>query len=230
MKRTFRHNGLAICFLVLFLLSLTGQAIAGHAKYNENEQSHAQLLHQTPQTISLGHYLSTSEYAQAVAENWQSEYLQFAVFIFIGIHLVQRGSTESKTLDAAGPESDEEQKVGPYADSDSPAWARAGGWRTAIFGHSLVLVMGLIFLASWFAQSVAGWSVYNHDQADHRQAAISWIAYLRNADFWESTLQNWQSEFLSVGSIAVFSVFLRQRGSSQSKPVGAAHMETSTEG
>jgi hypothetical protein len=230
MRTTLRNNGLAIAFLVLCLLSLGGQAVAGHAKYNAQEREHARLLHERPQTLSLGRYVTSASYAQAVTENWQSEYLQFAVFIWIGIHLVQRGSTESKTLDAAGSESDEEQRVGRHADPESPEPARAGGWQAALFGRSLLFVMLLIFLGSWFAQSVAGWSVYNQDQADHREAAISYGAYLLNPDFWEASLQNWQSEFLSVGSIAVFSIFLRQRGSSQSKPVGAHHMETSTEG
>jgi len=165
-----------------------------------------------------------------VAENWQSEYLQFAIFILAGVYLVQRGSTESKTLDAAGPESDEEQQIGRYADADTPLMARVGGWRTALYGHSLLIVMGAIFVGSWLVQSVAGWSVYNDQQVEHHQSEISWTSYLGNAEFWEATLQNWQSEFLAVGSMAVFSIYLRQRGSSQSKPVGAGHGETATEG
>jgi hypothetical protein len=230
MAKALRHNGLGLLFAFLFLASLSGQAVAGHAKYNEEEISHAQLLHEAPQPISFGRYLVSSDFARAVAENWQSEYLQFAVFILAGIYFVQRGSTESKTLDAAGPESDEEQQIGPYADSDSPLLARVGGWRTAVYGHSLLMVMGLIFIGSWFAQSVAGWSAYNEMQADHKEAAVSWVSYLGSADFWEATLQNWQSEFLAVGSMAVFSIYLRQRGSGQSKPVGAANTETATEG
>jgi hypothetical protein len=228
--RALRHNGLGLLFAFLFLGAITGQAVAGHAKYNEEEVAHAHLLHEAPQTISLGRYLSTSDFARAVAENWQSEYLQFAVFILAGIYFVQRGSTESKTLDSAGPESDEEQQIGRHADADTPLLARVGGWRTAVYGHSLLILMGLIFVGSWFAQSVAGWSAYNDEQADHMETAVSWLSYLKTADFWEATLQNWQSEFLAVGSMAVFSIYLRQRGSAQSKPVGAANTETATEG
>jgi hypothetical protein len=230
MRRALRNNGLGLFFLVIFLAALAGQAVAGHAAYNEEETSHAALLHEQPQTISLGRYVTSASFARAVAENWQSEYLQFAVFILAGVYLIQRGSTESKTPDAAGPESDREQQIGRHADEDTPLWARAGRWRTAVYGHSLLLVMGAIFVGSWLVQSVAGWSEYNDQQADHRQPAIGWVSYLRSADFWEATLQNWQSEFLAVGSIAVFSIYLRQRGSSQSKPVGAAHGETATEG
>lgn len=230
MRRALRHNGLGLFFGLLFLAALVGQAVAGHAAYNEEQQSHAQLLNEQPQVLSLGRYVTSAAFAQAVAENWQSEYLQFAIFILAGVYLVQRGSTESKTLDAAGPESEQEQQIGPYADENTPLMARVGGWRTALYGHSLLLVMGAIFVGSWLVQSVAGWSEYNADQTEHRQPEISWGAYLGNADFWEATLQNWQSEFLAVGSIAVFSIYLRQRGSSQSKPVGAGHGETATEG
>ena len=230
MKRALKHNGLGLFFGVIFLAALAGQAVAGHAAYNEEEVANASLLDQQPETISFGRYLTSASFAQAVAENWQSEYLQFAVFILAGVYLIQRGSTESKTPDAAGPESDREQQIGRYADEDTPLWARVGGWRTALYGHSLVIVMGAIFVASWLAQSVAGWSEYNDQQVDHRQPEIGWTEYLGSADFWEATLQNWQSEFLAVGSIAVFSIYLRERGSSQSKPVGAGHGETATEG
>jgi hypothetical protein len=230
MGRALRHNGLGLLFAGLFLAALVGQAIAGHAAYNEEQVSHAALLNQQPETVSFGRYVTSAAFAQAVAENWQSEYLQFAVFILAGVYFIQRGSTESKTPDAAGPESDEEQQIGEYADADTPFLARVGGWPTTIYGHSLLIVMGAIFVLSWLAQSVAGWSEYNDEQVDHRQPEIGWTEYLGSADFWEATLQNWQSEFLAVGSIAVFSIYLRQRGSSQSKPVGAGHGETATEG
>jgi cephalosporin-C deacetylase-like acetyl esterase len=90
--------------------------------------------------------------------------------------------------------------------------------------------MGAIWLDSWFGQSVTGWSVYNADQIQHMQPTVNWLGYISTADFWEGTLQNWQSEFLAVGSMAIFSVYLRQRGSSQSKPVGAPHHATAEEG
>jgi hypothetical protein len=99
-----------------------------------------------------------------------------------------------------------------------------------VFSNSLLLVMGAIFVGSWFAQSVTGWSTYNADQIEHEAESVSWLEYLGSASFWEDTLQNWQSEFLAVGSVAIFSVYLRQRGSSQSKPVGAAHDQTAVEG
>jgi len=177
-------------------------------------------------TMTYGEYLTSSDFAADVAENWQSEYLQFLLYIYATVWLLQRGSPESKDLDEAGTESDEEQRIGEHSRSDSPLWAAAGGLRTAVYSRSLVIMMGAIFLASWLAQSVAGSASYNQQQLSQRQDPVSWPAYLLTPDFWNRTLQNWQSEFLAVGSMAIFSVYLRQRGSPESKPVGASHQAT----
>jgi hypothetical protein len=225
-----RDQGLAIFFLVLFLGSLLGQAIAGHHLYNEEELSHAKLLHEQPELISFWRYVATSDFGNAVLENWQSEYLQFVTFLIATVWLVQRGSTESKKPGEEGRESDEDQKVGQFADEDSPRWARASGFKLHVYENSLLYVMGLIWIASWLGQSFTGWSAFNADQKTHEDTTVSWVGYLGTSDFWEATLQNWQSEFLAVGSMIVFSIYLRQRGSPQSKPVGAAHADTAVEG
>jgi hypothetical protein len=230
MRRFLRDNGLALFFLAIFLAAVAGQAIAGHNLYNEQETEHAKLLHQQPQLISFGRYLTSSSFAQAVTENWQSEYLQFMLFIVATIWLVQRGSTESKVPGREGLESDKDQKVGAHAGEDAPKWARVGGARTWLYSNSLLIVMSLIFFGSWFAQSVSGWSVFNQDAMQHKEKAISWVQYLGSSDFWQDSLQNWQSEFLAIGSVAVFTVFLRARGSAQSKPVGESHGKTAVEG
>jgi hypothetical protein len=221
--RFLRENSLSIFFLVIFLASLAGQAIAGHGAFN-----HEQLLH-NGDTISLGRYLTTSEFAADVAENWQSEYLQFTLYIFGTVWLLQRGSPESKPLDEAGLESDKDQKIGEHADARSPRWAAVGGLRTALYSNSLLIVMTALWLGSWFAQSIAGASGYNAEQLDHQAATVSWLHYVGTSDFWDRTLQNWQSEFLAVGSMAILSVYLRQRGSPESKPVGAPHDVTGVE-
>jgi hypothetical protein len=228
--RRLRENGLSLFFLAILLAALVGQAIAGHADYNNDEIEHAQLLDEQPQTLSIGRYVVSSSFGQAVMENWQSEYLQFFLFILTTVWLLQKGSPESKELDKAGTESEEEQLIGEHASPDSPTWARVGGIRRWLFSNSLLIVMGLIFLASWFAQSVTGWSAYNADQIEHEQEPLSWLQYIGSADFWQTTLQNWQSEFLAVGSMAVLSIYLRQRGSPESKPVGAPHAATGVEG
>jgi hypothetical protein len=163
-------------------------------------------------------------------ENWQSEYLQFFLYVFATVWLVQKGSTESKEPGQEGTESDKDQKVGRYANEDSPRWARVGGWRTAVFSRSLGLVMGTFFLLTWSASAVSGWAAFNGDQLGQRQDPVTFVGYLGEADFWNRSFQNWQSEMLAVGSMAVFSVYLRQRGSPESKPVGVAHADTGESG
>jgi uncharacterized protein DUF6766 len=222
--RFVRENSLSIFFLAIFLVSLAGQAIAGHAQFN-----HDQILHHGD-AISFGRYLTTSQFAADVAENWQSEYLQFTLYILTTVWLLQRGSPESKALDSAGIGTDQEQRLGRHAGADAPRWARQRGWRTGIYSNSLLIVMTTIWLLSWLAQSIAGASAYNAEQLDHQAATLSWFGYLGSSDFWDRTLQNWQSEFLAVGSMAVLSIYLRQRGSPESKPVGASHDATGVEG
>ena len=222
--RGLRNHGLSLFFLAIFLLALVGQAIAGHADYNNDQLAHG------GEPLSLGRYLVSSSFGQAVMENWQSEYLQFVLFISVTVWLLQRGSPESKQLDEAGTESDERQQVGAHATSRSPKWARARGVRLWLLSNSLLLVMGTIWVASWSAQSVTGWSSYNAEQIEHGDEPLSWLEYVGSADFWQTTLQNWQSEFLAVGSMVVLSIYLRQRGSPESKPVGAPHDATGRTG
>jgi hypothetical protein len=211
-------------FGILFLASLLGQSIAGWKKYNQ------ELLEHDDPLISWGRYLYSSEFGAAVLENWQSEFLQFFTFILATIWFVQKGSNESKKLDEMGLESDRKQRVGGWAAPNSPWLARTRGFLHQLYANSLLIVMGLIFIASWFGQSVTAWTVYNSEQVDHEQSAVGWLKYLTTPDFWEKSLQNWQSEFLAVGTMAVFTIYLRQRGSPESKPVGAPHDETGSSG
>ncbi|WP_053633763.1 MULTISPECIES: DUF6766 family protein [unclassified Streptomyces] len=219
-----RDNSLTLAFGGAFLLVLAGQAVAGHAGFNED------LAVDGVQQLTLGEYLMSSDFAVDVTENWQSEFLQFSLYIFGTVWLVQRGSPESKELHKAGTESDREQKVGDHADADSPRWARAKDWRQHLYSRSLGTVMGLLFLLSWLAQSIAGTAAYNEEQLRDLLAPVSWATYLASADFWNRSLQNWQSELLAVAAMAILSVYLRQRGSPESKPVGAPHTSTGVEG
>ena len=224
MRAFVRHNSLSLFFGLLFVLTLVGQSVAGWHQFNALQSA------EHLDTVAWGAYVASSDFAVDVAENWQSEFLQFWVYLMATIWLLQKGSPESKELDKAGRESEKDQKIGRYAVADSPAWAKAGGWRTRIYSTSLAAVMGSIFLGSWLVQSVAGWATFNEARLQQLQDPISWGAYLRNADFWARTLQNWQSEFLAVGTLAVLAIYLRQRGSSQSKPVGEPHGSTGVEG
>jgi hypothetical protein len=224
MRKALRNNGLSLFFGLIFLLALLGQALTGHALFNE-EQLAAGL-----EEISLGQYLLSSSFAVDVSENWQSEYLQFLLYILATVWLVQKGSPESKELDKTGPESDKDQLVGEHSNESSPAWARASGWRRTVFSNSLGATMGLIFIFSWLVQSIAGNSAYNEEQLANFQQPVQWTEYVVSPEFWNRTLQNWQSEFLAVGSMVVLSIYLRQRGSPESKPVGAAHDDTGETG
>jgi hypothetical protein len=142
------------------------------------------------------------------------------------VWLVQRGSAESKQPGNEGLGSDEEQQVGAHAPRNAPSWAKIRGWRTAVYENSFLIVMLVIFLGSWLAQSATAWTEFNDEQVQHGQSAVSWLTYLTEPDFWETTMQNWQSEFLALGLMTVLTVYLRQRGSPESKPVGAPHSET----
>jgi hypothetical protein len=223
-RKFFYENSLSIFFGVLLLGALTAQAIVGHDVYNQEQLAH----HGSP--ISLGRYLTSSSFGRAVMENWQSEYLQFTLYILATVWLLQKGSPESKELGKEGLESDTDQRLGGHSSPKSPLWARAKGIRRALYSNSLLIVMGLIFIGSWFAHSVTGWSVFNADQLQHGEDTVNWWGYIGTSTFWEQTLQNWQSEFLAIGSMTVLSIYLRQRGSPESKPVGAAHDATGIEG
>ena len=222
--RRLRENSLTLFFGTIFLAALAGQAIAGVALMNQ-EQVSAGL-----DPITIGEYVTTSQFAVDVTENWQSEFLQFLLYIGATVYLLHRGSPESKKLDEAGRESDEDQKVAEYSTDDSPAWARVRGWRLSLYSRSLGLVMGTIFLLSWLTQSVTGSVAYSEEQMRDLADPVSWPQYLLLPDFWSRTLQNWQSEFLAVASMVVLSIYLRERGSPESKPVGSPHDATGIEG
>jgi Domain of unknown function (DUF6766) len=222
--RFLRENSLSIFFGTILLATVAGQSVAGQHQYNAEALEHGE------QAISWTHYLLTPEFGGDLLENWESEFLQFSLFIIATVWLVQRGSNESKQPDRAGLEPDEDQQVGQHARPDSPAWAKATGLRHWIYSNSLMLVMTAIFLLSWFGQSVNGWRAFNNNEDAHKGTHISYSEYLVNADFWDRSLQNWQSEFLAVGAMATFTIYLRQRGSPESKPVGAPHDETASSG
>jgi hypothetical protein len=223
-RRFARENSLSLFFLGLFLLSVVGQSIAGLYEFNDHQSQHGE------PTVSYLRFVVSSDFGADMLENWQSEWLQFWVFALATVWLIQKGSNESKQPQDVGLESDEKQQVGGYARQNAPRWAKVRGWRLSVYSNSFILVMGVIFLLTWLAQSFASWTVFNNEQQAHEESTVPWLSYLGSADFWERSLQNWQSEFLAVGTMAVFTIYLRQRGSPESKPVGAPHGETGTEG
>lgn len=222
--RFVRDTGLSLFFLAIFLAAVIAQAFVGHAESNEELARHGL----PPE--GFWEFATSSEFAVDVAENWQSEFFQFFLFILATVWLVQRGSPESKKPGDEGLGSDEDQQMGEHARPDSPRWAHATiGFRRWLLSNSLLLVMGAVFALSWLAQSLAGVTVANEEAAQHGEPPMVWVEYLATPDFWNRTLQNWQSEFLAVGCMVAFSIYLRQRGSAESNPVGTPHHVASEE-
>jgi hypothetical protein len=224
MRRFLFENGLSLFFGGIFLLTIVGQSFAGQRAYNAEQQAHG------AETVSWLDYVFSPDFGGAVMENWQSEFLQFTLFVLATVWLVQKGSNESKPLEDVGVETKQKQKLEGYAPENAPRWAKRRDWRRYLYENSLLLAMSVIFLLTWFAQSLNNWRQFNREQREHDEQPIEWSEFVLTADFWERTLQNWQSEFLAVGTMAVFTIYLRQRGSPESKPVGAPHHETGTSG
>ena len=224
MRRFLFENGLSVFFGALFLVTVAGQSLAGQRAHNAEQQQHGE------PALGWLDYVFSPDFGGAVLENWQSEFLQFTTFILATVWLVQKGSNESKPLDSVGVESKQKQQLEGYAPENGPRWAKVSDARRFVYENSLVLAMTVLFLAAWLGQSLNNWRRFNADAREHDEATISWGRYLLDSDFWERTLQNWQSEFLAVGTMAVFTIYLRQRGSPESKPVGAPHEETGSSG
>ncbi|MBW8731643.1 MAG: hypothetical protein JF622_11845 [Terrabacter sp.] len=222
-RAAWRHNSLTIVFGLLLALFVVGQAVSGLAEYNETARTDGL------QQISMLRYLSSSSFAVDLLENWQSEYLQFTLYILLTVWLVQRGSSESKKPGDEGRGSEEEQLLGRFARPDSPRWAQRGGWRRTVYSHSLVMVMGVVFVLCWSAQAVTGHVAENEQRMRDLLDPIGLGDYLAGPDFWSRTFQNWQSEMLAIGSMAVFAIYLRERGSPESKPVGMPHDVTTSD-
>jgi hypothetical protein len=219
-KRTFwRANALSlVCFAFFFVFAFL-QSVTGHREFNSDQVTHAQ-----PE-IGYGDYLTDGHFWEALTENWESEFLQMAAYVVLTVFLIQKGSAESKD-----PEKHEAVDHDPR-EADKRAnvpWAvRRGGIWLRIYENSLLLVFVVLFLISIFFHAVSGARTYSSEQEEHGQPRVTAAEYARTARFWFESFQNWQSEFLAVGAIVVFSIFLRQRGSPESKPVAAPHSQTS---
>ena len=218
MNRFLRDNGLTVVLLVMFLLSLVGQTLTGHHEYNEDQREHGQ------PAAAMGEYLTSGHFIEGVFENWESEFLQMATYVFLTAFLFQRGSSESKD-----PEKIDRVDVIPKSarrDPDSPWAVRHGGLPLKLYQNSLGLAFVLLFLASVLLHAYGGSNEYNQDQLAHGGQAVSVMGYLATSRFWFESFQNWQSEFFSTAVLVVLSIWLRQKGSPESKPVDAPHDET----
>jgi hypothetical protein len=198
MKRTLRENSLSIGFFVIFLLALAGESVAGWRLYNQDQIEHGAT------GIAYLRYLYSSDFGSGVLENWQSEYLQFSLYILATVWLVQKGSSESKEPGGEGVQSDKEQRVGTGAEEGLPGLGASSRTTPDALLQLASAADDPRFVGSWFGQSVTGWRQFNDDQREHKSKPIAYTQYLQEPDFWNRTLQNWQSEFLAVGSMAIF--------------------------
>jgi hypothetical protein len=218
MRRVLRDNGLSIVLLSLFLLFWLGQSVAGHREYNSEQEEHNQ-----PQAGYMS-YLGSSHFWEATAENWESEFFQMFGYVILTAFLFQRGSSESKDPDKREPvDRDPRQSK----EKDAPGPVRQGGFVLKLYENSLSLVFLLLFVISIIMHAVSGTSEYNEEQAQHGQPEqLSVLQYAGTSRFWFESFQNWQSEFLAIAAMVILSIFLRQRGSPESKPVDSPHHET----
>ena len=216
--RIVRDNSLALVMFGLFALFLAAQAVAGVRAENADRRAHDE------PAVGLAHYLTGGHFLEALFENWESEFLQMGAYVLFTAWLLQRGASESKDPDAPHP-SDADPRTG-QGTPGAPWPVRRGGVALVLYEHSLGLALGLLFLASIGLHLVHGARVYSAEQVAHGGAPISPLGFLRTAQFWFESFQNWQSEFLAVGVLLVLSVVLRQRGSPESKPVASRHRQT----
>ena len=216
MKKVFRNNGLSIVFFLLFLISILGQAVTGLKQHNE------EMLEEGGQQLHMGQYLRSGQFLQATFENWESEFLQMALFVILTMFLYQKGSSESKD-----PDKKEEVDREPNPKRRDAPWpVRKGGLILKIYSHSLCYALGLIFLLSFLLHWYGSLKDYNEEQLLKGHPTETAWQYLGNSRLWFESFQNWESEFLSVLAIVMLSIFLRQKGSPQSKPVDAPYTET----
>jgi hypothetical protein len=220
-QRWLRESKLAIACLLLFLVFLVGQSLTGWRERNHDARDHGE------PSISFVHYLTTGHFYEATFENWESEFLQMAAYVMLTVFLVQKGSAESK--DPASDESVDEDPRLHRLDPDAPWPVRRGGLWLKLYENSLFVAFVVLFLLSMLGHSLGGVAELNAERASHGQAPLSLLEFARSAEFWFQSFQNWQSEFLAVFAIVVLSIFLRQRGSPESKPVSAPHSKTGAE-
>jgi hypothetical protein len=219
MKRFLRDNGLSLVLFGSFLVLLLGQIVTGRWEYNEDRRERGDA------PVNYQQYLRSGHFVEATMENWESEFLQMSAYVLLTVFLFQRGAADSKDPDDSD---DLEDGSGPRRDSPSPV--RRGGWRLLLYQNSLSLALFAIFVASFALHASGGAAAYNEDVRDSGRPVVSAVGYLATSRFWFESFQNWQREFFSIGVMTVLSIFLRQKGSPESKPLASPHRQTGSAG
>ena len=217
MRTWFRDHGLLLANLALFLIFIGGMALTGHRVYNSDQLEHGS------SPISFGQYLATGAFVEATFENWESEFLQMGMYVVLTVFLFQRGSSESKPIDEQSPQDEDPRES--QGKPDVPWPVKRGGWVLKLYENSLAIFFFVLFFTSWALHAAGGAADYSEQELAHGGEAVSFLQYLTTSQFWFESFQNWQSEFLAVAAIVWASVYLRQRGSPESKPVAAPYAE-----
>jgi hypothetical protein len=221
MRRLLRDNGLSIAMFGLFLIFVSAQSVMGLLDYNSTQQEHGQ------PPVGYLEYLSSGDFVEAVFENWESEFLQMGLYVVLTAFLYQRGSAESKD-----PETQHPDDAG-YGENrhraDVPRPVQRGGLMLKLYENSLSIALLSLFVFSFAMHAIGGAGAYSQEQVEHGARPVSVLQYLLTPRFWFESFQNWQSEFLAIGAMIVLSIYLRQKGSSQSKPVSSPHGKTGSE-
>ncbi len=215
MKEFWRNNSLSIVFGFLFILALIGQCITGFHEHNK------ELAEEGQSTLSMTTYLSSGHFLQATFENWESEFLQMALFVLLTVSLRQKGSSESKKFEPEEVDNEPDPNK-----KDAPWPVRKGGFILALYKNSLSLVLVVLFLLSLAVHLYGSLKDENEQLAEKGLPPETLFSHVGGSRFWFESFQNWQSEFLSVFAIVILSIYFRQKGSPQSKPVDAPDSET----
>ena len=214
----FYRNGLTLVLILLFVCSFAGQSLSGLKEYDLERAEYGQ------DKVSLLNYLSSGHFLQATFENWESEFLQMGLYVLLTISLRQQGSSESKGL-----EKKEEVDREPDPNKKDAPWpVKRGGFLLALYKNSLSLAFVLLFVTSFVLHAGGSFNKYNEEQIFEGKPKLSISQFMGESRFWFESFQNWQSEFVAVISIVVLSIYLRQKGSPESKPVDASYKETGT--
>jgi hypothetical protein len=218
MRNWLRNHGLLVANVVLFAVFFGGMIGSGVRVYNSNQIEHGQ------PAVSLAGYLTSGDFVEATFENWESEFLQMGMYVVLTAHLYQRGSSESKPMDEPAPQDQDPRAVTDVEDAPWPV--RRGGWVLALYERSLSILFFVLFLASLALHAAGGAKAYSAEELAHGGQAVGFWQYLGTSQFWFESFQNWQSEFLAVAVIVGGSVYLRHRGSAESKAVAEPHSHT----
>ncbi|AKJ05488.1 hypothetical protein ATI61_102547 [Archangium gephyra] len=216
MRRFLRNNGLSVVMFGLFLLCWIGQSLTGWSHYNHDQEEHGQ------STVTWSQYVTSGEFIEATFENWESEFFQMGCFVLFTVFLRQKGSGESKSFEPEEVDKDPRAERKP----DSPGPVHRGGLALRLYSHSLTIALFGLFAFCFLMHALGGVAEYNEEARAHGQPTLGLLGFMASSSFWFQSFQNWQSEFLSVAVLVVLSIFLREKGSPESKPVHASHEET----